>query len=235
VKPLGGIREAGVIGTRHVTSVLNAALANGTCGHADETDDTHPPTRTHPGTSVIPAALAVAEKHALTGQQFMRAMVLGYDMCARTLLALNPRKLVPTGRHAGATGQVFGASGGRSGAHKAQPAASAPCVVIYIAADGPASRRCFVTRSTLKKPMRWGGMPAHNGVQAALMVASGFTGVEDIYAGDPDFFRSSHRRAIARRSPKGLGQTYEIMRGGIKRWSVGGPIQGPMARAVPNL
>jgi len=67
VKPLGGIREAGVIGTRHVTSVVNAALANGTCGHADETDDTHPPTRTHPGTSVIPAALAVAEKHALTG------------------------------------------------------------------------------------------------------------------------------------------------------------------------
>ena len=48
VKPLGGARDAGIIGTRHVTTVMNAALANGTCGHADETDDTHPPTRSHP-------------------------------------------------------------------------------------------------------------------------------------------------------------------------------------------
>ena len=36
VKPLGGARDAGIIGTRHVTTVMNAALANGTCGHADE-------------------------------------------------------------------------------------------------------------------------------------------------------------------------------------------------------
>ena len=76
VKPLGGARDAGVIGTRHVTTVLNAALANGTCGHADETDDTHPPTRTHPGTSVVPAALAVAEQHALGGELMLRAVVL---------------------------------------------------------------------------------------------------------------------------------------------------------------
>src|SRR5258706_9305038 len=48
VKPLGGTREAGIIGTRIVTTTLNAALANGTFGHADESDDTHPPTRSHP-------------------------------------------------------------------------------------------------------------------------------------------------------------------------------------------
>ena len=41
VKPLGGTREAGIIGTRIVTTTLNAALANGTFGHANETDDTH--------------------------------------------------------------------------------------------------------------------------------------------------------------------------------------------------
>src|SRR3954468_9849115 len=53
-KPLGGTREAGVSGTRIVTTTLNAALTNGTFGHADESDDTHPPTRSHPGTSVVP-------------------------------------------------------------------------------------------------------------------------------------------------------------------------------------
>src|SRR5690349_15555936 len=53
VKPLGGTPQAGIIGTRLVTTTLNAALTNGTFGHADETDDTHPPTRSHPGTSVV--------------------------------------------------------------------------------------------------------------------------------------------------------------------------------------
>ncbi|MBI3937169.1 MAG: MmgE/PrpD family protein, partial [Betaproteobacteria bacterium] len=84
VKPFGGAREAGVIGTHIVTTTVNAALANGMCGHADETDDTHPATRTHPGTSVIPAALAIAERDRLPGEQMLRAMVLGYEVCART-------------------------------------------------------------------------------------------------------------------------------------------------------
>src|SRR5262245_52123854 len=44
VKTLGGKPEAGVIGSRFLTSAAHAALANGMCGHADETDDTHPPT-----------------------------------------------------------------------------------------------------------------------------------------------------------------------------------------------
>ena len=36
---LGGTKEACVIGSRIVTSAANAALANGMCAHADETDD----------------------------------------------------------------------------------------------------------------------------------------------------------------------------------------------------
>src|SRR5262245_14770143 len=43
IKPLAGVREAGVIGTRIITSAQNAALANGICAHADETDDVHVP------------------------------------------------------------------------------------------------------------------------------------------------------------------------------------------------
>jgi len=56
-------KEAGVMGTRILTSANYAALANGMCGHADETDDTHPPTRSHPGTCMVPAA-----RRALTAQ-----------------------------------------------------------------------------------------------------------------------------------------------------------------------
>ncbi|MGZ8202559.1 MAG: MmgE/PrpD family protein, partial [Burkholderiales bacterium] len=114
VKPLGGTREAGVIGTRIVTTTLNAALANGTFGHADESDDTHPPTRSHPGTSVVPAALALAEWQQISGERMLRAMVLGYDLCARSLLSLDATRYSRTGRHAGALGQLFGATAAAS-------------------------------------------------------------------------------------------------------------------------
>src|SRR5882762_19928 len=39
VRAQGGVPESSVIGTNIKTSAINAALANGMCGHADETDD----------------------------------------------------------------------------------------------------------------------------------------------------------------------------------------------------
>src|SRR5579863_7125745 len=49
VKSLGGAEEACVIGDRVVTTAVNAAFANGMLAHADETDDSHAPSQTHPG------------------------------------------------------------------------------------------------------------------------------------------------------------------------------------------
>ena len=110
VTQLGGVRQASVVGCRLLTSPVNAALANGMSGHADETDDTHPPTLTHPGTSVVPAALAIGERGRLSGSTVLRAIVLGYDICARLLLALKPVPFLRSGHHAGAFGQLFGAA-----------------------------------------------------------------------------------------------------------------------------
>ena len=56
--------QASVVGSRVVTSCVNAALANGMLAHADETDDSHAPSRNHPGCAVVPAALAAAESRA---------------------------------------------------------------------------------------------------------------------------------------------------------------------------
>ena len=227
VKPQGGAREAGMIGTRHVTTILNAALANGTCGHADETDDTHPPTRTHPGTSVLPAALAVAERYERSGEQLLRAVVLGYDVCARTLMALDPRKLVPDGRHAGATGQLFGATAASAALLKLNPR-QVRYALSYSFEQMAGVTTMFRDTEHVEKAYAMGGMPAHNGAQSALMAAAGFTGVEDIYSGEPDFFSIVSPGGDPQQLVKGLGTNYEIMRGGIKRWSIGGPIQGPM-------
>src|ERR1035437_8886979 len=59
VKTLGGNREATVVGSKFVTSAVNAAFANGMLAHADETDDSHAPSLTHPGCGVVAAAPAL--------------------------------------------------------------------------------------------------------------------------------------------------------------------------------
>ena len=66
------------------------------------------------------------------------------------------------------------------------------------------------------------------GIAFALMAASGMTGVEDIFAGDPDFFSILSPQGDRELLTRGLGTNYEIMRGGIKRWPVGAPVQGPL-------
>src|SRR4051794_37961007 len=48
IKSLGGTREAAVVGTRIVTSAINAAVANAMLAHADETDDSHAASFAHP-------------------------------------------------------------------------------------------------------------------------------------------------------------------------------------------
>ena len=90
VRSQGGTLESSVLATDLKTSAVNAALVNGMFGHADETDDFEPVTKAHPGCSVVPAALAMAEKEGSSGEEMLRAVVLGYDLCCRFLLALGP-------------------------------------------------------------------------------------------------------------------------------------------------
>ena len=59
------------------TSARSAALVNGTAGHALELDDTHDRSLTHPGTVVIPAALATAQLARVSGAQTIAAIVAG--------------------------------------------------------------------------------------------------------------------------------------------------------------
>src|SRR5215213_7840340 len=73
VRSLGGAEEASVVASNFRTTAVNAALANGMCAHADETDDFEPITKAHPGCSAVPAALAIAEKEGRSGEEFIRA------------------------------------------------------------------------------------------------------------------------------------------------------------------
>ena len=228
VKSLGGKPEAGVIGTRIVTSPVNAALANGMFGHADETDDTHPPSQTHPGVNVVPAVLAICERNRLPGGALLRAIVLGYDVCARLSLAMQPPPLISTGHHAVAFGGVFGAAAA-AGALLKLDARAVRYLLSYAAQQAAGMAAVHRDVQHVQKAFN-SGMAAHNGVAAALMASQGFTGVEDIFSGERDLFftfAGDPEHAQRLELVRGLGRDYEILRGAIKCWPVGGPIQGP--------
>lgn len=213
--------EAGVMGTRLLTSANYAALANGMCGHADETDDTHPPTRSHPGTCMVPAALAISEREQLPGKLMLRAMVLGYDVCARTLLALAPMPVSST------FGHLFGAAATAAALLKLD-ARQVRHVFTYAGQQSSGLYTRLRDPLHVEKAFAVGGMPAHNGVQAALMVKSGFSGVDDVFSGENNFLATYSPDGNASELARGLGRDYEIMRCGIKCWSAGGPVQGPL-------
>ena len=109
VRGQGGTPEASVFTTGIRTSAVNAALANGMFGHADETDDFDPDTKAHPGCVVVPAAMAMAERENRSGMETLKAVVLGYDLCCRFLQALDADLVRETHRSAEGTGATMGA------------------------------------------------------------------------------------------------------------------------------
>jgi 2-methylcitrate dehydratase PrpD len=79
-----GKDSATVVASKLLCGPIEAALINGVLAHSDETDDSHGPSRAHPGAAVIPAALAAGEWFGISGAHFLRAVVLGYDVGTRS-------------------------------------------------------------------------------------------------------------------------------------------------------
>src|SRR5262245_24338814 len=71
-------------------------------------------------------------------------------------------------------------------------------------------------------------MPARGGVTSALLVHSGWTGVDDILSGDDNFLLANAPHGDPGALVDKLGERYEILRTSIKKWTVGTPIQAPL-------
>jgi 2-methylcitrate dehydratase PrpD len=124
-------------------------------------------------------------------------------------------------------GQTFGATAAAAALLKLD-ARKVRYALSYAAENVGGIATMFRDTEHIEKAYAMGGMPAHDGLSSALMAAHGFTGVEDVFSGDPDFFTIFIGEADREAMVRGLGRDYEILRGGIKRWSVGGPCQGPL-------
>ena len=227
VRTLAGNREASVIGSRILTTAVNAALANGMLAHADETDDSHAPSLTHPGCGIVPAALAMAQCQHRSGTALLGAVALGYDVGCRLTQSLDAYQFREDGHSTHSFGPMFGAAaaaGALAGLREQQVR-----YLLSYAAQQASGISCWMRDTDhVEKAFDFGGMPARNGVAAATMVSAGFTGVEDVFAGERNFFVAYGRDPNPEVLVTGLGTTYEIMNTNIKRWSVGSPIQAPL-------
>lgn len=221
----GGAPEAAVVATGQLTTVTTAALTMGMLAHADETDDSHAPSLTHPGCAVVPAALAMADAMGSSGTHLLKAVALGYDVCTRVNLAIGTEVLKRTHRSTYSISGTFGAM-----AAAASLAGLSPAQVRYAIsyAGQQASGLASWNRDTqhVEKSFVFAGMPSRNGAAAADFVRHGFTGVEDVFEGETTFLGAfSPDEGDLAELVAGLGERFEIMRTNIKRWPVGSPIQ----------
>ncbi|MEQ8195341.1 MAG: MmgE/PrpD family protein, partial [Rhodospirillales bacterium] len=224
VRSQGGKAEAGVIGSKVVTSAVNAALANGMHAHADETDDSHQRGRFHPGCGIVAAALAVAERENSSGGDLLKAVALGYDIGVRFNLALGPSYINDEGHSTHSTGCLFGATAAAALLMKFNRTQVRHA--LSYAAQQASGLPCW-TRDLdhIEKAFDFGGMPARDAVTAATMVGLGFTGVADVLRGNKNFFLTFTKTPQPQELVKGLGKRYEILDTQIKKWSVGMPNQ----------
>jgi 2-methylcitrate dehydratase PrpD len=227
VRSQGGTPEASVLTTNIRTSAVNAALANGMFGHADETDDFEPVTKAHPGCAVVPAAFAIGEREGRSGAEVLRAVALGYDLCCRFLLALGPDHVRATHRSAEGTSATFGAAA--AAASLARLDERGMRFALSYAAQQVSGIWSW-TRDTehIEKAFDFGGMGARNGVSAALMVQAGFTGVADVLDGEHNMIEALSTEPRPEEMVADLGRRFYVTETAIKTFSVGYPIQAPL-------
>src|SRR6266700_3287196 len=228
VREHGGSGTITVVGSALTAAPIDAALANGVMAHADETDDSHNESRSHPGCAVVPAALASGEIHGIDGTVLPRAVTLGYDIGTRVVMAMGGAAF--SYESSLATHSIAGTFGAAAAAACAAglDARQMRWLLDYAAQQSSGIIAWRRDTDHIEKAFVFAGMPARNGVTAALLVKSGWNGVDDIFSGPDNFFAAYAPKAQPDRLIEKLGERHEITQTDIKKWTVGSPIQGPL-------
>jgi 2-methylcitrate dehydratase PrpD len=208
----GGKEECAVLGSNLRTTPISAAFANGMSAHADETDDSN--SQLHPGCAIVPAALAVAEAQNRSGDALLRAVILGYDIGFRFHLAFQPRST--------SFGATFGASAA-AGALAELDHLQLCYSISYAAQQASGSRAWVGDDDHIEKAFDYAGMPARNGVTAALLVKSGYTGNRDVLEGDQNIIKT-YAPCEPSKLLSDLGQKFTITSCLVKKYPVGSPM-----------
>jgi len=230
----GGKEVATVVAANFLCGPIEAALTNGMLAHADETDDSHSPSQSHPGCAVVPAALAAGERFGISGAHFLRAVALGYDIGTRFTMTLGGQRFEADSHWSThSIAPLFGAAAAASCAAGCN-AQQMRWMLGYAAHQSSGLGAWNRDIEHVQKAFHFGGMTARSGVTAALLVQAGWTGVDDILAGKDNFFSAYNSHAEPAGLIDKLGERYEVTRTNIKKWPVGSPIQAALD-ALENL
>jgi len=175
----GGKEIATVVASNIVCGPIEAAFANGVLAHSDETDDSHGPSRSHPGVSAVPAAFAAGEQFAISGEHFLRAVTLGYDVGTRITMSMGgPAYQALTHRSTHGTAASFGA-GAAAGCAASLSAQKMRLLLDYTAQQTSGIGAWSRDAEHMEKSFLFAGKPAAGAVLAASLIHSGWTGVDD--------------------------------------------------------
>ena len=191
-----------------------AALINGAASHTMEFDDIYRDAIYHPGTVVIPAALAAAQSRQASGETFLRATVAGYEVSNRIGAAVNPAHYAYW--HTTGTVGHFGAAAAVAlvlGLGRAQTAHA-----LAGAGTMAAGLRQAFRAQAMSKPMH-AGQAAANGALAALAAARGVVGPPEILEGRFGFGAAMSEDPDWEAAVADLGQVHTILDTTQKRYA----------------
>src|SRR3984957_8775390 len=196
-----------------------AALANGTLAHAFESDNlTRPGAGVHPGATLLPPGLAVAQERGNSGRELITAVVAGFEVMYRIGYATkhsNERR----GFHAPGTTGPFGAAVAAGVLLKLDAermtnaigiAGSLACGLMEFARSGTGA---MVKRLYL-------GRAAESGVMAASLAEDGFTGPVSVLEGEAGFLKVFCTEWDVADLTRGLGSEFKTMNLCLKRFPV---------------
>ncbi|MBV8602553.1 MAG: MmgE/PrpD family protein [Candidatus Eremiobacteraeota bacterium] len=184
-----------------------AALLNGIFAHTLDFDDTHEGGSIHPGATVIPAALAIAEERAASGRRLLAAIVASYDVTVRLSEAAGAAAQYDRGFHPTATCGTFGATAAvanvaEAGAHVLENA-------FGINGSQAAGSLQFLENGAWNKRIHT-GLAAHNAILAFRFAEAGALGAASPLEGRSGFFRGYTDDPEPQRAVATLGSRFAI-------------------------
>ena len=221
VKKAGGAPQSTVVRGGVKVPVAQAALANGTIGHAAEFDDGHTLAMTHPGAVAVPACLAVAEYAGASGKDLLAGVVAGFEVMIRLGMVVNPSHYKvwhTTGTcgvfaSAAAAGRVLKLDGER--------------IRTALGISGTMAAGLQQTFGTHAKPLN-AGHACQSGILAALLAQGGFGGPEDILTGRKGFIRATSSETDTAALTERLGDEFSILTAGYKTYASCGHTFAPL-------
>jgi 2-methylcitrate dehydratase PrpD len=193
------------------TNAEEAAFANAAFGHGFEMDDTELLTASHPGVVVMSSALAMGEAKAISGREFIAAVVAGYDAMIRANLAA--RTMMNRGFHSTAVAGPFG-----SAAATGKILGFSPDMMLNalgIAASTSAGLAEYSLSGGSVKRVH-AGFAAQSGMRAAFLAQFGITGPSSALEGEKGFCRAFSDERCVEEITKDLGKDFKIMLTGNK-------------------